>query len=989
MAHPKLNAAQKEAVAYADGPLLIVAGAGTGKTTVITQKILHLIENGFAKPEEILALTFTEKAAEEMKTRVDDLLDIGYVDLSISTFHAFCQRLLEQFGLAIGIPNQWKLLTDTDAWLLVKQHIYDFRLDYYRPLGNPARHIHALLRHFSKCKDELIDPAAYMAYAEGRALDGDAIQKEERSRLTEIAESYHQYNQLLLQAGALDFGDLIFYSVRLFTERKRILQQLQERYRYVLVDEFQDVNYAQYELIRLITSSVSSARPPQLTVVGDDDQSIYAFRGASVSNILRFKDDFPEAKDVVLTQNYRSPQAILDLAYASIQHNNPDRLEQKLQINKQLVAAAKKQPVAIEHLHGQTLDDEVHLVVNHICSLKETHSDVAWDDIAILVRANNHADPFIRALEVAGIPYEFLSSSGLFRQDIVLNCFNFLKIIDQYHESTAMYRLLRLPFLQFKESDMQKITEAARKKSISYYEAAKRALEFHLSAEGARVCSSLIDWIHAGMKRTRYEKPTVVLYEFLEESGYLSHLTHGELAASRHIIRDIHFLKQFFDFIRAYEEITPDASLSSFLDYFSSLLESGDDGKLFQLEDTPDSVNIMTVHAAKGLEFRFVFLVNVVEERFPTRPRGDSIEIPQELVKERLPEGDYHMQEERRLFYVGITRAKEGLYISSADDYGGVRKKKLSRFLAELGWDIKIQKEKESKSTNALASTARHKKKQEQPSERTAFVYEPPKSFSFSQIRSYQKCPYQYKLAYILKIPIKGNAHFSFGSTIHNTLQKFYARIQELNGLKQDSLFGLPEAPSISSNISVPPLGELLKLYETCWIDDWYQSKRQREAYKQKGKDILEAFYASEENQWTIPAALESWFQIKIGPYAVNGRMDRVDRLPDGTLEIIDYKTGAPKERLAGEDKEQLLLYQIAAERLPEYSHMGRLAKLTFYYVENTSKASFVGSSKELRGLEETLVKTADAIHGGNFQAVPNAHICAHCDFRDICDFRV
>src|SRR3989338_1467017 len=222
MAHPKLNAAQKEAVAYADGPLLIVAGAGTGKTTVITQKILHLIENGFAKPEEILALTFTEKAAEEMKTRVDDLLDIGYVDLSISTFHAFCQRLLEQFGLAIGIPNQWKLLNDTDAWLLVKQHIYDFRLDYYRPLGNPSRHIHALLKHFSKCKDELISPKDYLEYAEQVKLDGDEVNMEEKSRLTELANAYHRYNQLLLDNLFLDFGDLIYHTVRLLKERPAI-----------------------------------------------------------------------------------------------------------------------------------------------------------------------------------------------------------------------------------------------------------------------------------------------------------------------------------------------------------------------------------------------------------------------------------------------------------------------------------------------------------------------------------------------------------------------------------------------------------------------------------------------------------------------------------------------------------------------------------------------------------------------------------------------
>ena len=190
-----LNKSQQEAVDHTNGPLLIVAGAGTGKTTVITQKISHLIESGLAKPEEILALTFTDKAAGEMEERVDEMLDIGYVDLQISTFHAFCQRLLEEYGMDIGLSNQFKLLTQTDAWLLVHENIYDFNLDYYRPLGNPVQHIHTLLGHFSKCKDELVSPEEYLEYAENMKLDKDEAEKEEKTKLTEISNAYHKYNQ--------------------------------------------------------------------------------------------------------------------------------------------------------------------------------------------------------------------------------------------------------------------------------------------------------------------------------------------------------------------------------------------------------------------------------------------------------------------------------------------------------------------------------------------------------------------------------------------------------------------------------------------------------------------------------------------------------------------------------------------------------------------------------------------------------------------------
>src|SRR3989338_7181214 len=252
----KLNSAQKEAVEYTNGPLLIVAGAGTGKTTVITNKICYLIEKGLAKPEEILALTFTEKAANEMQERVDKLINAGYAEMHISTFHTFCQRILERHAIDIGLSNQFKLLTETAAWILVRQHFSKFNLDYYRPMGNPIRHIHELLKHFSKCKDELITPEEYLQYAEGVAKDSGDMNVDKKSRLTEISNAYHTYNQLLLDKAMFDFGDLIFYTVKLLTERPAVLQKFRKQFKYILVDEFQDVNWAQYRLIQILAGAV-------------------------------------------------------------------------------------------------------------------------------------------------------------------------------------------------------------------------------------------------------------------------------------------------------------------------------------------------------------------------------------------------------------------------------------------------------------------------------------------------------------------------------------------------------------------------------------------------------------------------------------------------------------------------------------------------------------------------------------------------------------
>ncbi len=237
---------------------------------------------------------------------------------------------------------------------------------------------------------------------------------------------------------------------------------------------------------------------------------------------------------------------------------------------------------------------------------------------------------------------------------------------------------------------------------------------------------------------------------------------------------------------------------------------------------------------------------------------------------------------------------------------------------------------------------------------------------------------------------MRGSASFSFGNTMHNTLQKFYEKIQEMNGAKQISLFGLLEpAKDKDASIVVPSLDELKTIYKTVWIDDWYKDKRQREEYFKKGLDILSIFYATQQGQWTVPVALESWFKIKVGSYLIHGKIDRVDTLPDKTLNIIDYKTGKAKEKLESEDKEQLLLYQIAAETLPEYRHIGGTSQLTFYYLNDNVQLSFIGKEKEKEKFTAKLEGILDNIHTRNFTATPDKYTCARCDFRDICEYRV
>src|SRR3990172_464502 len=428
-----LNPEQLKAVTHGDGSLLIIAGAGTGKTKVITHRIAHLIEKG-VNPNQILALTFTEKAAGEMEERVDRLVPYGYSNVWISTFHSFGDRVLRDNALEIGLTPDFKVLSEAEKIIFLKEHLFELPFNYYRPLGNPTKYISAVTSLISRLKDEDVGVEEYGAYVEelkksgvrGQESEVEIIQQEE------LAKSYTKYQELMAKHGYLDFGDQVVLPLKLFRARPHILKRYQEKFQYILVDEFQDTNYAQFQLVRLL-----SERHKNITVVGDDDQSIYKFRGAAISNVLGFQKIYPDAKLITLTKNYRSCQPILDSAYRLISHNNPDRLEVKSGINKKLEAwglglgVGSQSPVPspqppVKHLHFDTITKETETVAEMIEEKvnppqppfnKGGNGGLRYKDFAILVRANSDAEPFLKALKDKGIPHRFSGNQGLYSRE--------------------------------------------------------------------------------------------------------------------------------------------------------------------------------------------------------------------------------------------------------------------------------------------------------------------------------------------------------------------------------------------------------------------------------------------------------------------------------------------------------------------------------------------------------------------------------------------
>ncbi len=943
-----LNPAQKQAVMHADGPLLIVAGAGTGKSTVLINRLAHLITEQDLRPDQILITTFTEKGAGELEERADKILPYGYVNLWIHTFHGFGERILRDHALDIGLSPNFKLLNQTEQWILMKKNLSTFKLDYYKPLGDPTKFIHELISHFSRLKDENISPAAYLEFVNKLKKDKTKPDEElDLSRLNELANAYQVYNQLLLDQGFLDFGDLIVYTLKLFRERPNILEHYRTQFRYIMVDEFQDTNTAQYELIKLL-----AAPDNNLVAVGDDDQSIYKFRGASLSNILEFKNDYPDAKEVVLTENYRSGQTILDAAHTFISHNNPNRLETKLGLDKKLKANIKNGG-EIRSLEFATEFAEVQTVAEMIGALHQSKQAESWADMAILVRANDTADKFVRELSRRGIPNHFVSLKGLYYKPIILDTFAYLKLLDNYHEPAALHRVLNLPMFNISHSDMLTLNKWARKKLWSLWETLEKMdAVTDLSDSGRASIKKLLEAVrkHAAVaKEKKASKVYIEIVRDLFEPG-LDHDRDQTIFG---------YLNQFYSKIKSFEASDNTAMLKDFLELINLEMDAGETGGLRFNFDDADTVKIMTVHAAKGLEFGHVFIPNLVDKKFPTINRSEKISIPEQLSNLKAADGDAHMEEERRLFYVALTRGKRGVYLSGAKDYGGVREKKPSVFIAESGLII------ESSNRGAITELERDLAATEEV--RAALGYQLPKQFSFSQLATFERCPLEYKYIYILKMPTEDSAQAVFGRVLHLTLRQYFLPL--VTNAFQPSLFGGKKIDDTQLSLK-----HLLGYFGDYWQDNGYESRQQADEYKMRGQKMLAEFHASLGSDRPTIVFLEKKFTLPLGAYTLAGTIDRVDDLGDGTYEIIDYKTGEPKKRLDYKDKRQLLLYQAALE---EVFGM-KVSRLCFYYLKNGERLPFVAKPGELEKVKQEMISLIEEIKQSAFLPRKNGD-CTYC----------
>ena len=657
-----LNEQQNEAVLHTEGPLLILAGAGSGKTRVLTHRIAYLIEEKGVNPWNILAITFTNKAAGEMRERVDQLVGFGSESIWVSTFHSTCVRILRRHIDLLGYDTNFTIYDADDQKTLMKDVCKLLNIDtkVYRE--------RSLLNAISHAKDELVTPEEFLLQA-----GGDFSQKK-------IAEVYAEYEKQLRANNALDFDDLLVKTVQLFQTQKDVLEYYQERFRYIMVDEYQDTNTVQFELIRLLATKYRN-----LCVVGDDDQSIYKFRGANIKNILNFEQVFEDAKVIKLEQNYRSTGNILNAANTVIR-NNMGRKDKTLWTDK-----GEGEKISLRQFDSAY--DEAEYIVDEIRK-NVAKGDVTYHDHAILYRTNAQSRMFEEKFVTANIPYKIVGGVNFYARREIKDLLAYLKTVDNGKDDLAVRRIINVPKRGIGLTSTNRVQEYASRHEIGFYDALCGVDLIPDIGRGASKLESFVALIEHFKTDAKDLSLSDLMQEIIEETGYVESLRadEGEEADAR-----IENIDELLSKIAAYEETCEEqnepATLSGFLEEVALVAD------IDSLDEDSDYVILMTLHSAKGLEFPHVYLAGMEDGIFPSYMTVTA-DDPEE------------MEEERRLCYVGITRAEEELTLTCARRRmirGETQYNKMSRFIKEIPREL-------------LSTGAVFEKEKEEPVKQAAYL---------------------------------------------------------------------------------------------------------------------------------------------------------------------------------------------------------------------------------------------------------------------------
>jgi DNA helicase II / ATP-dependent DNA helicase PcrA len=968
---------QREAIEHIHGPVLVVAGAGTGKTSVLVHRIAYLVEAGHARPDEILALTYTRNAAKEMQERVRGLLGEG---VRAATFHDYCLEMLKRAGRDFGV------LDDVDLWIYLRRRMSELHLQHFVRAANVSQFLGDLLGFLSRCHDELVTPEKYSQYVaklERGELPIPRVAKsksqlddsEVLGRCREIARVFESVERWLNRDGLGTFSHMITRAHALLQDDASVLAAERAEARFILVDEFQDANFAQVKILAALGTTEAN-----LFAVGDPDQAIYRFRGASSAAFELFHRHFPAARRVVLQKNRRSTTPILRSAFALIDENPPvfaKKSDSAPAYRREPLQSAREEEAVQQ---GRTLPSPPVVAVSFAAREAEG-PDVAsviaeaqrklrckWKDFAVLYRSHFHRDDVIRELADAEIPFA-IENLDVSDAPEVRDLFACLRAVSSVGDDVSLFRAAALPQFNVDPAELRAAMRSLARDGRDRKDGSERATSLAAVLDKVPGGSSVLEVIRGA--RDDIKRGTVKGVE--GESGEANGRDALAIIAKRfHFDTGSTIIRAAFDFVAAWQAkpVNQPSDLNRLIEYLGYFREAG--GVIpMPTDDTADAVRLMTVHLAKGLEFAHVFILRANSNSFPASYRETLVEFPNDLRDpDSVAEGDdrtLYGQEERRLFYVAMTRARDSLHIYAKQGIG--KDKTPAGYVRELLQEPSLRPWLVSRPARpsqatidifAAASTA-----YPAPS-RTAEWLDLPATpglharLSASAVDTYERCPLQFKLERDWRMPRDIPAAMQYGATMHRVLHTYYDSVRAGRPSSEDELIDLLRQDLASAGM---------------------QDRYQHELYEKQGTEQLRDFLAASRTA-VAPEVLhtEEGFETRVGEIAVVGRIDRIDRAADGSVVVLDYKTGKARTQEDADESLQLSIYALAAQEKWGY----RVGSLVFYNLEGNVAVATRRSLLQLEEARERIQSAAQGIAAGDFRAKVDFH-CSFCPYRSIC----
>ena len=922
--HPRLTDQQTEAILHQGSPLLIIAGPGSGKTEVLAWRVAHLVLAGYAQPADFLVTTFTNKAALELKDRIQQKLPQVNVELmQVSTLHAFCAELLRRFRHHTAKPLGFRILDATGQFLFVYANRKALGLDGLVK-GRPHAFFADVVRTFNLATEELVDPCRLEEWCqenEGCCCAGEFDLWRER---TIVAEAFRRYCALLHQQGLVDFGFLQRHALDLLEEQPQVLAELQERYREILVDEYQDTDAAQDRLLARIAGDGH-----HLTVVGDDDQSIYRFRGATVRNIRTFAERFPGTRVIRLTDNFRSPEPIVQHSLQVIAHN-PARYPKDLRSRR----GAGSDVLLV---YERTAGEEAAAAVDLLRRLHQAGKIARYGDVSILLRSvRSYAGPYLEALQQAGIPYHVIGDASFFQRDEIsqlYDLFNFLGASQPWGD-----RFMRHPLAGLSPTACRALKAFKDNLSDVASDEALQAIGVGSPADRRKVLGLLA--LKRRVQAREHRSLLDVFYGLLANTGCIARF---EQAGDAEPLANLGMMSHL---VASWDEYGPTRNLYAFRRYLKLLKGGGLDPVTVPPED---AVQVMTIHQAKGLEFPVVVLGAAMNGRLPSARRRDRYEIPHEMRASGPPEvEDPHLVDERRLFYVAATRARDLLIVGTADvvnKRGGGP----SAFLYEMfGDDLQDTVDL----TQAYVASVES---------RDGAGCSPRERHSFSQLAYFLQCPMRYKLAVVYGLQVPWLDPVDFGTNVHRALETIHQRA--LSG-------------------RAPHEEEVHAIVAETWVPSRRAGPEQEQGYQAAAARQLRRYLREHGDALSRALQAETTFAFPLAGRVLLGKVDLLRRAGDGRVEIVDFKTSAKIPSGVGRYDLQLDLYALGTEA----SQGRRVARQTVHFLGDGQVVDWNWSPDRATAAREQLAQVLERIARGEFP--PEPAYCPRCqEFRAICPY--